>query len=617
MIGAAVATTPKQRTFPSPFVIEAPAGAEDWRRLYPYYYLFSDERRDYEEGSFWFFDGMHNPEPVYPFDTIMPESWWVFLNQYLTRVWMVPPTLGIDQRIVNGYLYVSPTTISDPQTIEQRVEPFLERAGYYYANWDEIYEQWVAKAEDCIARLLEIRFEPLPEMEPMEMVTSRRGVTSGWDLLASYSRLLENMHEMACYHFELNMLGYGAFMTFSDFCKNAFPKIADQTIAKMVAGIDILFFRPDDEVRKLARLAIELGVEDALLQDDEPQAVLAAIGAAPEGERWLAAFEDAKEPWFWFSTGPGYCHQHRAWIDDLTVPFSAMRGYVEKLRGGEEIDRPLDDLVRDRERIVAEYAELLPTDTDREAFTQVLELARKVYPFVENHNFYVEHWHHSIFWNKVRELGAVLEAAGFLEDREDVFFLHRYELYSALYDLLTGWATANAARPGYWIEEVGARKRIMDKLRTWAPPPALGKPPDAVTEAATVMLWGITTDMIDQWLAAQDGSGDGAANELHGFAASPGVAEGPARVITSVSELDQVETGEILVCPITAPSWAPVFARIKGAVSDIGGIMSHAAIVSREYGLPAVVGTGFGTKQLVTGQRIRVDGDNGVVTVLD
>ena len=95
------------------------------------------------------------------------------------------------------------------------------------------------------------------------------------------------------------------------------------------------------------------------------------------------------------------------------------------------------------------------------------------------------------------------------------------------------------------------------------------------------------------------------------------MAEGPARVITAVDQLDQVELGEILVCPITAPSWAPVFAKIAGAVSDVGGIMSHAAIVSREYGLPAVVGTGFGTRQIETGQRVRVDGNEGTVTVVD
>jgi pyruvate, water dikinase len=599
--------------FPSPSEVPAPPGAEDWRRLYPYYYVFSDERRDYDEEKFWFFDGMHNPEAVYPFDTIMPESWWVFLNQYLTRVWLVPPSLGIDQRLLNGYLYVSPTTIADGATIEARVPEFLARAGYYYDNWDEIYANWILKAEDCIGRLRELSFEPLPEREPMEMITSRTGITSGWDLLATYSRLLENMHEMASYHFELNMLGYGAFMAFSDFCKTAFPGIADQTIAKMVAGIDILFFRPDDELRKLSRLAIELDLVGAIESGSNPDEVLAAIAAHPNGVRWLEAFEDAKEPWFWFSTGPGYCHQHRAWIDDLTVPFSAMRGYIEKLSDGVDIDRPLGKLVAERERIVAEYAELLPTDDDRGAFMQVLELARKVYPFVENHNFYVEHWHHSIFWNKVRDLGAVFAARGYLEDGEDVFFLHRYEVYQALFDLLTSWATANPGRQGHWLEEVEARRQIMEKLRAWSPPPALGKRPEAVTEAATVMLWGITTDMVDQWLGASDED----SGELRGFAASQGVVEGIARVITAVDQLDQVQTGEILVCPITAPSWAPVFGRIKGAVSDIGGIMSHAAIVSREYGLPAVVGTGFGTKRIKTGQLVRVDGNTGVVTVLD
>ena len=147
-----------ERRFPSPFSVQAPPGAEDWRRLYPYYYLFSDERREFEEGKFWFFDGMHNPEPVYPFDTIMPESWWVLLNQFLTRVWPVPPALGIDQRIVNGYLYVSPTSITDEAVIEARVPQFLERAGYYYENWDEIYEHWIEKAEDCIKRLRAIEF---------------------------------------------------------------------------------------------------------------------------------------------------------------------------------------------------------------------------------------------------------------------------------------------------------------------------------------------------------------------------------------------------------------------------------------------------------------------------
>ncbi len=125
------------------------------------------------------------------------------------------------------------------------------------------------------------------------------------------------------------------------------------------------------------------------------------------------------------------------------------------------------------------------------------------------------------------------------------------------------------------------------------------------------MLWGITSDSVRGWL-------QGAANatKLSGMAASPGVVEGIARVIRSAEDLGQVQEGEILVTPVTAPSWAPVFGKIKATVTDIGGMMSHAAIVCREYGLPAVTGTGSASSVIRTGQRLRVDGGTGEVTIL-
>jgi pyruvate,water dikinase len=101
------------------------------------------------------------------------------------------------------------------------------------------------------------------------------------------------------------------------------------------------------------------------------------------------------------------------------------------------------------------------------------------------------------------------------------------------------------------------------------------------------------------------------------MAASPGTADGTARVVHSPDELDLVREGEILVAPVTAPSWAPVFGRIRATVTDIGGVMSHAAIVCREYSLPAVTGTGSASTRIRTGRRIRVDGTAGTVTFLD
>lgn len=610
-----VPATAGPEAFPSPFDVAAPEGAEGWARMYPYYSVFSEDRRKDEESKLWFHDAMHYPEPVYPFDLLMPEDTWVILNQNTTRVFRVPSSLGLEHRVLNGYIYVSPTVIEDNEEIQRRAKDFQERAGYYFANWDELYANWVRKAEDCRDRLRAIRFDPLPDVEPMEVVTGGQERTSGYRLMEAYETLLANVHEEAYLHFEMLGLGYGAFLTFRDFCAAAFPGIRDQTVAAMVSGIDILLFRPDEELRKLAVLAVELDVDGALAEGATPDEALAAVGAVPGGERWLAALEEAREPWFWYSTGSGLSHNHPSWNDDLTFPLDILRDYVGRLRAGESIDRPLEEVEAERERITAEYRELLATDDDRAAFDELVALARTVYPFVEDHNFYVEHQHYSLFWNKVRELGEVFVAGGFLEDAEDIFYLHRYEIYPAIWDLTTGWATEMPDRGAYWRREVAERRGMLEVLREWSPPPALGPAPEAVTEAFTVMLWGITTETLDRWRAASAGGGD--TSELAGVAASAGVAEGPARVITSPSQLGEVQPGEVLVCPITAPSWAPLFSRIAAAVSDIGGIMSHAAIVSREYGLPAVVGTGFGTKIIKNGQRVRVDGNRGIVTILD
>jgi len=113
----------------------------------------------------------------------------------------------------------------------------------------------------------------------------------------------------------------------------------------------------------------------------------------------------------------------------------------------------------------------------------------------------------------------------------------------------------------------------------------------------------------------QDVSDPDSISELKGFAGSPGIVEGKARVCHSAKEIRELQEGEILVSPTTSPSWAPAFAKIKACVTDVGGIMSHAAIVCREYGMPAVVGTGHATKIIKTGMQLRIDGTTGVVTI--
>ena len=127
------------------------------------------------------------------------------------------------------------------------------------------------------------------------------------------------------------------------------------------------------------------------------------------------------------------------------------------------------------------------------------------------------------------------------------------------------------------------------------------------------MNYGVTTERVADWLGATTGS----SSTMNGIPGSIGIVEGPVRVLKTEKDLSLLEPGEILVAPITAPSWAAAFAVATGVITDIGGMMSHAAIVCREYGIPAVVGTGFATARLKTGQRVRIDGKAGTVVLLD
>ena len=604
-----------EERFPSPFDVPTPPGAEGWQAMYPYYLLVSEDNRAYDDGNMWFRDALHHMEVLQPFDTITFEAWGQALSAYNGRVFAVPPAHGIDQRVVNGYLYVRPVGIDDPAWVEERVSHFMERAGFYFGNWDELYGRWKAKMEGCIAELRDLEIPVLPRLEDPSVVTEARGVTSGFELTRAYDSVIQSLLLAYQYHFEMLNLGYGAYLNLFEFCRQAFPGIKDETVVQLVAGTDLLMFGPDDKLKELARLAVETGIDQAILDGaGAPGATVEALRGDPRAERWVRAFDEAQDPWFQFSSGTGLYHHERSWIDDLTVPWSALTGYVEKLRAGEDIARPTQEVLDRRERLTAEYRELLADEDERTAFDQDVGLARTVAAYIEDHNFFVEHRHHTVFWGKMREVGQRLADGDFLDDREDVFMLNRWEIGQALYDLVMGWSVG-APRPGtaHWRRLIAERRGQLEALGAWSPPPALGPVPDEISEAFTVMLWGITTDRVRTWL----GSGQAEDGVVAGVPASPGVREGVARVIRTSAELPEVQPGEILVCPITAPAWGPVFGTIQAAVSDIGGVMSHAAIVSREYGMPAVVGTGNGTSRIRTGDRVRVDGDTGVVSILE
>lgn len=588
-----------------------PAGAEDWASMYPYFTTPQPEGQEAEDARLWFADTMHWSRAVHPLDSIGAEAVYLGAGQNSARIFALPTSLGLDMRIVNGYVYISPTGITDPELISERLTHFQERAGYYYANWNDLYEKWKRKMLDLVERMRAITFPALAEYEPMEVVTEARGRSTAWDVVAGYHQLIEEFFLAWQHHFEFLNLGYGGYITFFQTCKQFFPEITDQSVARMVAGVDVLAFRPDNELRGLARKAVELGVAEVIADERDPDAVITALGETEAGREWLGALEAAKDPWFSYFAEYGFLHDQDTWLSNPSIPFGGIVRYIEMLRNGDDITRDIDKLQQERDEIVDEYRSLLAPD-EQQQFDEMLGLARNVFPFIEEHNIYVEHWTHSAFFDKIRELAQVVADTGFLSDPEDIFYLNRFELDVALNDLVASHAIGVAPRGAKrWQAEVERRKGIMDALRSAPALPALGTPPTEITDPFAIMNYGVTTERIQDWLGA--GSAD--SDQLTGAAASPGVIEGPARVILTEKDLPSLQPGEILVAPITAPSWGSGFSIASAVVTDIGGMMCHAAIVCREYGLPAVVGTGFATSRIATGQRIRVDGDGGVVVL--
>ena len=124
-------------------------------------------------------------------------------------------------------------------------------------------------------------------------------------------------------------------------------------------------------------------------------------------------------------------------------------------------------------------------------------------------------------------------------------------------------------------------------------------------------LWGWP----ERWERSQKAEA-GPKDEVHGLPAAAGAVEGVARVVTSSDDFDKVKLGEILVCIMTNPAWVVLFSKVKGVVTDTGGVLSHTAVVAREFGIPAVVGTGNATSRLKSGDRIRVNGNTGIVQIL-
>lgn len=609
---------PEKTRFPYGREVQVPKEMEGWEEMYPAHRLFSDERQEWEDGQFWYADKIHAPDPMVPLDEVFHQAWQIALSQHTTRVFCIPPAQGVAHRMLGCYLYITAIAPPSPDVIQAKAEKFPQRTFPVFDNYEQLWEQWRARQQALGNELKNLKIPAeLPRFVPdFNSATTVPDAGPAQDVIEAFNTAVSIIYRAWQYHFSYLNVTYLAYLMFADVARKLFPGISESAIGKMVAGADVSMFRPEEELCRLSRLAHGQPKVASVLKSDRPAVrKIESLRESDEGRMWLDELERVKDPWFYVSCGSGWFHYEGSWINKMDVPFSYLKGYLERLDKGEHIERSLQTISAQREAMVGEYRKLIQTEEDRQSFEGAFKNTRTIYRYAEDHLFWVEHWFHTIWFEKMKEFGRLFVKQGVLKDEEDFFMFNRLEIPSMIEDLATSWALGENIPTLKWADKAAKRKKILAAAAKFQAPPALGVPPEVVAEPFTVMLWGVTTERVNDWLeGATPKTGD--LNELKGFASSAGCIEGKARVLKLLDDIVTLEQGDIMVVPNTNPAWAPVFSKIKAAVTDIGGITSHAAIVCREYGVPSVTGTGRATQVIRTGDWVRVDGDRGIVSII-
>lgn len=611
----------KERHFDDPHEIKPLQGTEGWEDMYPYYYPFAKpgqmpETAKYESSSLWFFDGLHYPEPVGPLDLTWDDMWHHTASAWVGRIHVFPTNWGRDHRMMNGRVYINSTDVTDPEEIRKRVPQFQERVDYALKNWEALFVKWEEKVSNVIKETKDLAVPALPEIEPMSVITDGRWST-GHDLLVAWNRLMEAIHLIWEWHFEFNNLVSLVNVQYMETVRKLFPGITDKAITQTLSGFEAMVFKAMNALVELAKLAIKLKIDGSLQSPDKWEDVSIELGKSENGKEWLKAWAKSQEPWFNMSCASGWYHTDGSWNTKYEVPLHHIQEYIGMLKRGEEIGKPMSAVLAERDRVVEEYRSLIKDKQDREVFDTLLTAARKVSHYPEDHDFYVENWFHTVCYQKFREFGQIMVGHGIIEQVDDIFFMNRFEVPEVLHDITASWyCGVPPYGREYWPPKIVRRKEIFEKFKQWRAPEALGPAPDNYTNPVMINEYGFDNDTIDRWLSAKNIE-TGEISEIKGYAGSAGIVEGMARLCLSMSDLSLIKKGEILVAPAVNPAWTAYFPNVSGVVTDIGGIFGHAAIVAREYKLPAVVATGTATKIIKTGDKIRCDGDTGVVYIIE
>jgi phosphohistidine swiveling domain-containing protein len=558
---------------------------------------------EWEEGQkelFWVYDDLHIPNPISPMYADI-GGWWLSCD-YMFRRFGTPFACDWLVKIINGYVYTAAIPAKpDIRAIGSEygshymartpVDPGYSAQIGGYLGWTLPY--YADKFLDWWRE----RFRPEMEHNFLRFDTYDYDSASLLDLAILFEDVIDVHDRHWKIHWQLNFSQFSATMALN----SAIAAIKGESESRELMGRlqTSTENRNWDSIKGLWQMKEFVkenrgDVAKAFARSTAAD-TLAALKQSATGRAFIDDQLGSYLNVFGWKSMWAHEFSFKTWKENPVAAIEAIRGYLET-----EYDFNIDigRVARVLDAAKKEVMEGVPPGEARDKLARALELSLKMNPLTPDHHFYIDQGTNARVRLVLIAIGKKLVEQGVLLDPEDVMYLRYNELRVVM----------ASSFPGDVQELVSDRRDQREDAYKLRPRDWVGTATDEALAFPYLTNWGFP-----EKLHRKRGETE---RVIHGLPASSGVIEGTARVLLSADEFEKVRKGDVAVCRMTSPAWVVLFTRIGGLVTDAGGMASHPAVASREFGIPAVVGTSDATRRIKTGDRIRVNGSTGRVDIL-
>lgn len=560
---------------------------------------FPIEWAEGEKELLWIHDDLHCPNPVSPlfFDI---GGWWLTCD-HMFRRFATPFASDWIMKKINGYAYMAavpadPRLHAEATEYEARYVPRVPRDPGYAASMGAYLGFVLPHYARNFLDWWRDRLRPEIERNLAYLDDYDMDDASLVELAVLFEDAIDIHDRHWKIHWMLNFAQFSATMALNATIEAVKGEVDSGLVGRLQSSVED---RNWDSIEALWQMKeevkgdAELGA--AFRAGDTAAAVLQALAGSERGRRFL---DERLAPYqFEFGAKAIWSHEfvYPTWRENPAPIVEAVRGYLET---DYDYGAALAAVKADLDGAVEELLADVPPGEGRDTLQAALDLSLRMNPLTPDHHFFIDQGTNARLRLVAVAIGRRLAEEGVVDDAEDVLFLRYNELR-----LLTADPEALDARA-----LASTRRDEREDAFAIRPPDWVGTATQSQLDFPYYTLWGFPEKFTREPPSAAD--------RISGLGASPGVAEGAARRVDVLDDFDQVRKGEIVVCRMTNPAWVVLFTKIAGLVTDAGGVASHPAVVSREFGIPAVVGTSSATERIKTGDRVRVNGSTGIVEIL-